>query len=152
MKKTIIPVRLLRVGNWVKIEGRPQEIRSFAAKVLTDDGEYFHSAVEGLMLDSKDCEIIERVVHKYDRGIQISFLPMEKCYRLDLFRQTDEGLVYSVCKPVKYYHEVQNALIEMEISQGLNYKWKEKEEEDKKEAESKESKEADNGSGPSDNA
>ena len=76
MKKTIIPVRLLRVGNWVKIEGRPQEIRSFAAKVLTDDGEYFHSDVEGLMLDSKDCEIIERVVHKYDRGIQISFLPM----------------------------------------------------------------------------
>ena len=69
-----------------------------------------------------------------------------------MFRQTDEGLVYSVCKPVKYYHEVQNALIEMEISQGLNYKWKEKEEEDKKEAESKESKEADNGSGPSDNA
>lgn len=147
-----LPVRDLRVGNWVKIDGRPQEIRSFAAKLLTDDGEYFHNAVYGLPLDETDCKLIERAVSRFDKSVNIRIEPRTHYWVLSIFKQRADGELYSLNKPVRYYHEVQNALIEMAIPQGLNYKWKEREAEDKKEAETKETKEADNGSGPCDNA
>lgn len=147
-----LPIRDLRVGNWVKIDGRPQEIRSFAAKLLTDDGEYFHNAVYGLTLDETDARLIERAVSRFDRSVNIRLENRARYWVLSIFKQRADGELYSLNKPVKYYHEVQNALIEMNISQGLNYKWRDKEAEDKEAAETKENKEADNGSGPSNNA
>lgn len=147
-----LPVRDLRVGNWVKIDGRPQEIRSFAAKLLTDDGEYFHNAVYGLPLDETDIKLIERAVTRFDRSVNIRIEPIGRYWALSIMKHRADGELYAIDKPVRYYHEVQNALIEMDIAQGLNYKWKEKEAEDIKEAETKETKESDNGSRPSDNA
>lgn len=126
-----VPIRDLRIDDWVKIDGRPQQVRSFAAKLLTEDGEYFQSQVFGLELDDDDCRIITDKVTKYDVGTRLSFRTTAfSRFYLNIIVQHDGGEMKSIGKPVKYYHEVQHALKEMGCILGLNYTWKEKEKED----------------------
>ena len=142
-EKKPIPIRGLMIDDWVMVDGRPQQVTSFAAKLFTDDGEYFQSAVYGIELDDDDARIIVDKVCRYNSNIRIGFRTGAYCeYYLDAMNAEQGRDLKAISKPVRYYHEVQHALREVGCLLGLNYRWKEREKEDKQNVE-----ETDNGSG-----
>lgn len=136
-EKKPIPLRELRIDDWLLIDGRPQQVSSFSAKLFTEDGEYFQSAVYGIELDDDDVRIIADRVCRYNTSIQIGFRQgVYSKYYLDIMN-TEEGRdMRAISKPVRYYHEVQHALKEIGCMLGLNYRWKEREKEDNENMES----------------
>ena len=133
-KRNKIDLRGLRVDDWVLINGKPHQLRNIAAKLQTEDGEFFLNDVKGIKLKPEDIEAAMKRVCAFDSQLRAEASEDGKGgFYIELFVQHEDEHPSIVNKPVRYYHELQHALYEVGIIIGLNYRWAELDKEDAEE-------------------
>ena len=134
MQSQKLDLRALRVDDWVLIKGKPYQMRNIAAKVQTEDGEFFLNDVEGIKLKPEDIEAAMKRVCAYDSWLKCDVSEDGRNgFYIELFVQHGDEQPSVVNKPVRYYHELQHALYEVGIIIGLNYHWAARDKEDAEE-------------------
>ena len=134
MQSQKLDLRALRVDDWVLIKGKPYQMRNIAAKVQTEDGEFFLNDVEGIKLKPEDIEAAMKRVCAYDSALKVDVSEAGRNgFYIELFVQHDEELPAVLNKTVRYYNELQHALYEVGITCGLNYHWASRDKEDAEE-------------------
>lgn len=124
MQSQKLDLRALRVDDWVLIKGKPYQMRNIAAKVQTEDGEFFLNDVEGIKLKPEDIEAAMKRVCAFDSQLRAEASEDGRNgFYIELFVQHDEELPSVLNKTVRYYNELQHAMYEVGIIIGLNYRW-----------------------------
>lgn len=136
-EKQLIDIRHLMIDDWVVYQGVPRQIRSIAGRVILDgvaEGEVQRAKVLPCVVTPADLQEIAKRIRKYE-GYVLSVRPpredsRDKALIVDISYQENGSMKY-ISLPIRFYHELQHALLLIGCPMNVSYYWSHKDTEEK---------------------
>lgn len=135
-EKKLIDIRHLMIDDWVMYQGVPRQVRANPGRVVLnglEGTEVQQSNILPCVVTPADLQEIAKRIRKYEGYVMTNRPPCgesrDKALIVDISYQENGSMKY-ISLPIRFYHELQHALLLIGCPMNVSYYWSHKDTEE----------------------